>query len=85
MMVSGRARTAAVVLASLVVLATVVFWQMVSAGKQSIQRGAHWTGVSLNHDGLAIVYLCDPDSGIRHAYFFLWPFGRVSLEKIDGG
>jgi hypothetical protein len=53
-------------------------------GRQVIDRGARWRGVSF-YDGVALVYVCDPASGIRHAYFYLWPFKRVTLEKMSTG
>jgi hypothetical protein len=79
----GRLRTPVVVIVSVAVLAVIVSWQLISYGRYCIQRGAEWKGVSLRHDGLALVYLCAQESGIRHAYFFLWPFKRVTLEKIN--
>jgi hypothetical protein len=33
----------------------------------------------------ALVYRCAPDSGIKRAFFFLWPWKKVELEKVDSG
>ncbi|HXU03490.1 MAG TPA: hypothetical protein VN903_21135 [Polyangia bacterium] len=57
---------------------------LVACGEHCIQRGARWTGVTYD-DGVALVYVCDPASGIRRAYFYVWPWRRTALEKIDSG
>jgi hypothetical protein len=58
-------------------------WELVSYGKFCIQRRAEWKGLSLRQDGLALVYLCPPDTGVGRAYFFVWPFKTVKLEKLN--
>ena len=57
---------------------------LVAYGKHCIQRGARWTGFSLD-DGVALVFVCDPQSRILHAHFHIWPWNRVELEKMDTG
>jgi hypothetical protein len=57
---------------------------LVAHGEHCIQRGARWKGFAFD-DGIALVFLCDPGSGIRRAYFYLVPFNKVSLEKINPG
>ena len=57
---------------------------LVAYGKHCIGRGARWTGFSLE-GGLALVFMCEPESGIRRAFFYVVPFKKVSLEKIDSG
>jgi hypothetical protein len=52
--------------------------------KQCIQRGARWTGISLD-GGLALVFVCEPQSGIRRAFFHVWPWKKIVLEKINSG
>ena len=69
------------VLAALVCLVTGV---LVAYAKQCIGRGARWWGFALE-DGIALVFICEPESGIRRAYFYLVPFKKVSLEKINPG
>ena len=58
---------------------------LVAWGKRSIGRGARWRGFGWGDDGLALVFMCEPESGIRRAFFYLAPLGKVSLEKINGG
>lgn len=57
---------------------------LVAYGKQCIGRGARWMGFSFE-GGLALVFMCEPQSGIRRAFFYVVPFKKVSLEKIDSG
>ena len=61
-----------------------ILWALVSYGKSCVERDAVWTGFSLDR-GIALVYRCAPDSGIKRAFFFLWPWRRVELEKKDSG
>ena len=56
----------------------------IAYGKHCIQRGARWTGVSFDR-GVALVFLCEPESRIRHAFFYVWPWEKVELEKINPG
>ena len=55
---------------------------LVAHGKHCIGRGARWDGFSLQ-GGVALVFICKPDSGIQRAFFYIVPFKKVSLEKID--
>ena len=57
---------------------------MVAYGKHCIQRGARWTGVSFDR-GVAFVFVCEPESRIRHALFYVWPWKKVELEKFETG
>ena len=57
---------------------------LVLYGRFCVQRNAVWEGFSFDR-GLALVYRCSPDSGIRRAYFFIWPWKKVELEKMDVG
>lgn len=57
---------------------------LVNYGKSRIERDAVWTGFSFSR-GVALVYRCAPESGIRRAFFFLWPWKKVELQKIDSG
>lgn len=57
---------------------------LVSYGKSCVERNAVWEGFSFER-GVALVYRCSPDSGIRRAYFFIWPWKKVELEKMDVG
>jgi hypothetical protein len=59
-------------------------WGAVSYGKGVVQRGARWRGFSFE-GGIALVYECDPASRIVRAYFYLWPFKRVALQKMPTG
>jgi hypothetical protein len=59
-------------------------WGAVSYGKGVVQRGARWTGFSFE-GGIALVYECDPAFRIVRAYFYLWPFKRVALQKMPTG
>jgi hypothetical protein len=79
---------------SIVKRALVVLGAVLSAGmittsglvlyaQHAIQRGASWKGVAWRGDGVALVFMCEPDSGIRHAYFFLSPWAQVKLEKLN--
>jgi hypothetical protein len=72
------------VLATIVVAAFVALYGAVLYGKKVINRGARWVGFSFE-DGVALVYVCAPSSRIRRAYFYLWPFKRVELEKMTTG
>jgi hypothetical protein len=36
-------------------------------------------------DGIALVFACEPQSGIRNAHFHLWPWKKIDLEKINSG
>lgn len=60
------------------------FWALMSYGKSCVQREAAWTGFSFDR-GVALVYRCDPKFGINRAFFFLWPWKKVELEKADSG
>jgi hypothetical protein len=81
---SGCGRCVALGVAGVVVVWMMFLWAVVAYGRHSIQRGARWTGITFEA-GLALVYVCDPASGIRHAQFGLWPRGKVDFEKIHGG
>ena len=70
--------------ALLVLVLGVAFGALVSYGKSCVERNAVWEGLSFER-GLALVYRCSPDSGIRRAYFFIWPWKKVELEKMDVG
>jgi hypothetical protein len=59
-------------------------WGLVTYAKSSIERGARWQGVAFDH-GLALVFVCDPQTGINRAFFFVWPWRKVALEKRDPG
>jgi hypothetical protein len=69
-----------VALASLLVITTS---GLVLYARHAIQRGARWQGVSLQNEGLALVFMCEPQSGIRRAFFFVRPWARVELEKLN--
>jgi hypothetical protein len=56
----------------------------ISFGLMSVGAGMRWRGFALEN-GVALVFLCEPDSGIRRAYFYLSPRKKVSLEKINPG
>ena len=61
-----------------------VLWALIAYGKYCVDRNAVWSGVSFDR-GVALVYRCSPDSGIKRAFFFLWPWKKVELEKVDSG
>ena len=69
------------VLAAIVCL---VAGALVVYGKRCVGRGARWRGFAFEN-GIALVFICEPESGIRRAYFYLVPFKKVSLEKINPG
>jgi len=61
-----------------------VLWALVAYGRYCVDRNASWSGFSFEH-GVALVYRCDPHSGIKRAFFFLWPWKKVEPEKVDSG
>jgi len=65
-------------------IACIVVASLVAYGKHCIQRGARWRGFSLEN-GIALVFICEPGSGVRRAFFYLVPFKKVELEKINPG
>ncbi|HXU81555.1 MAG TPA: hypothetical protein VN914_09160 [Polyangia bacterium] len=79
----SRAGKALVALGAVLSLLVITTSALVLYGRHSIQRGASWKGVRLRDDGLALVFRCDPASGIDHAYFFVSPWARVKLEKLN--
>jgi hypothetical protein len=79
----SRLQKSLVIVGALVSFLGVATSVLVLYAGHAIQRGARWQGATLRRDGLALVFLCEPTSGIRHAYFFVAPWARVKLEKIN--
>ena len=61
-----------------------ILWALVSYGKACVERDAVWVGFSFDR-GVALVYRCGPNSGIKRAFFYVWPWKKVELEKQDSG
>jgi len=61
-----------------------LLWALVAYGKYCVSRNTAWSGFSFER-GVALVYRCSPDSGIKRAFVFLWPWKEFELEKVDSG
>lgn len=80
----GSAARALQGLALIAIIGAVGTWSLVSYARSCIQRDARWVGMSFT-DGIALVFACEPQSGIRNAHFHLWPWKKIDLEKINSG
>ena len=80
----GSAARAVQVLVVIAIIGAIGTWSLVSYAQSCIQRGAGWIGISFS-DGIALVFICEPQSGIRSARFYLWRWKKIELEKIGSG
>lgn len=71
-------------LAVVVAITWIGIGSVVWYAKRCIEREARWTGLSRD-GGLALVFVCDPRTGIRRAFFHVWPWKKIVLEKINSG
>jgi hypothetical protein len=83
LLVMKARKVALVALGAVLCLLVITTSGLVLYARHAIQRGASWKGLSRRSDGLALVFRCDPASGIDHAYFFLSPWAAVKLEKLN--
>ena len=78
------ARSAGIIFLVVLILGAMGTWSMVRYAEYCIKRGARWNGISFDR-GIALVFTCQPGSGIRRALFYVWPWKKVEMEKVPSG